>query len=184
MGAFWIIFALLVAVAAGASIQLTPGGVFDCSALGTTPISEGNGSLQELFDACGADPLCAKRVGIEGGGTIFLFEQLLAQAQPFGPGPLTLEAPALYYLCNKTIEEALYGLYVDRTTVASFKVISCPIDHVYIPTKDRCRPSLVHAQDDTFLNAVQYLTCFMLIAVLLYAVLRKCIQKPRFPPWQ
>lgn len=177
----WLFFfALLAAIASAAAIQITPDGVFDCSALGTTQIAEGDGSLQSLFDACASDPLCARRTGIEGGGTIFTFEQTLAQAQPFGPGVLTLEAPALYYLCGKTVQEALYAMYVDRTTVSSFRVITCPIDHVYVPTKDRCRPSLLHSQNDTYLQIVAYL-CYGLVAVILgFLAVRTCVRKPMF----
>ena len=179
MHLFFFAISLLAAVAT-AAIQITPGGVFDCSALGTTPISEGDGSLQALFDVCASDPLCAKRTGIEGGGTVFLFEQMLAQAQPFGPGSLTLEAPALHYLCGKTVEEALYGMYVDRMTVASFKVVTCPIDHVFVPTKDRCRPSLLHSQNDTYLNIVQYLCMGMVVVILGFLAIRSCLRRPPF----
>ena len=180
MKALALLLIVLSVVAQAAAVDVLFDGTFDCASLASTPLSEGDGTLQKVYDACAADPLCAKRAGIEGGGTLFHFEQLLAQAQPFGPGAPTVEAGLRHYLCGKTVEDAAYDLYVDRLTVASLVVVPCPVDRVYVPSKDRCRPPLVQSQDESWLHALEYSVLIMVIIGLLYLVLRNCLKRPSF----
>lgn len=179
---FVLLYVLLVATHMCLPIPIFENGTFDCSALASTPLSESDGSLQALFDICEADVFCAKRSGIEGGGTLATFEQFLEQVKPFGPGLLTVESAVRAYLCDKAVEEVFYDLFVDRISVKSFEVVNCPADHVYIPTKDRCRPSLVQSQNETWLNVLQYSVLFLVIVILGFLAAKNCFSRPSFRP--
>lgn len=161
-------------------IFISPNGTFDCSLLGTTPLSENDGTLQDVFNACASDVFCAKRSGIEGGGTLATFEQFLEQTKPFGPGQLTTETAVRSYLCDKPVADVFYQLFVERIIVESFKVLNCPADHVYIPTKDRCRPSLIQSQNETWLNVLQYIVMVLTIIILGFLVAKNCFSRPSF----